>query len=306
MLVSIVIPTYNEAADIHETLDSLMALTYAPVEVLVVDASSDETPQIVTSYSPDRVRLIRQSRGHGRAAARNEGILLARGEIVIILNADVRLPSNFIQSVLPYYANGADYVLVESRVANLEHATARYVQALHEFHYPPRPNVEARINWTEGFSCRREAALEVNLIPEGDSVTLVAGEDSWFGDKLESAGYRKAFDHSILVTHVMPPDLPGFWRQRVGRGQGTVQIWHERHGWSVSKLRWAVARLTCLIGLGLLLPVPALWRGWRLTRYSPRGYADWIAMTFIDWIASAANVRGLWVGLSEVSRATEN
>jgi cellulose synthase/poly-beta-1,6-N-acetylglucosamine synthase-like glycosyltransferase len=303
MLVSIVIPTYNEATDISETLDSLMALTYAPLEVLVVDASGDETPQIVESYPPDRVRLIRQTRGRGRAAARNEGILLARGEIVIILNADVRLPPDFLQRLLPHYAQGADYVLVESRVSNLEHTTARYVQALHEFHYPPRPEVEARMNWTEGFSCRREAALAVGLIPEGEGLTLVAGEDGWFGEMLEAAQYRKVFDRTLVVTHAMPPDLPGFWHQRVGRGQGTVQVWQQRDGWPLNKLTLTIAQLTLLIGLGLLLPLPAVWRGWRLARYSPKGRKDWLAFAALDWIESAANVRGLWIGLAGARRA---
>jgi len=303
MLVSVIIPTYNEAADIRKTIDSLLALTYSPVEVLVVDASRDETPQIVESYPPERVKLIRQSRGRGRAAARNEGILLARGEIVIILNADVRLPPNFIQRLLPHYAQGADYVLVESRVGNIEHATARYVQALHEFHYPPRPEIEARMNWTEGFSCRREAALAVGLIPEGKGLTLMAGEDGWFGEKLQAANYRKVFDRTIVVTHVMPPDLPGFWHQRVGRGQGTVQVWQQRNGWPLSKLTLTATQLTMLIGLGLLLPLPALWRGWQLARYSPKGHQDWLAFAALDWIESAANMLGLHKGLAEARRA---
>ncbi|MBI5348787.1 MAG: glycosyltransferase family 2 protein [Chloroflexi bacterium] len=97
MFVSIIIPTYNEADDIRQTLDSLVALDYEDKEIIVVDASQDNTPQIVRSYSTKQVTLIIQSRGKGRAAARNEGILAARGEIVIILNADVRLPSDFIQ-----------------------------------------------------------------------------------------------------------------------------------------------------------------------------------------------------------------
>lgn len=302
-LISIVIPTYNEAADIRDTLDSLMALDYADYEVLVVDASRDATPQIVQTYPPERVRLIRQSRGRGRAAARNEGLLAARGGIVIILNADVRLPRDFITRLLPHYNAGADYVLVESRVTNVEHATARYVQALHEHHYPARPEVEAQMNWTEGFSCRRDAAIAVGLIPEGYPVPLVAGEDAWFGYKLAEAGYRKILDRSILVTHIMPPDLRSFWHQRVGRGQGVPQIWHMRHGWSLWRITFWVVWLCSLTGLALLFPLPSLYRCWKLCQYSPRHTADLPVLVVLDWLTSAANVWGLIAGVRELWQA---
>ena len=301
--VSIIVPTHNEEADIRETLDSLIALDYADFEVLVVDASSDSTPRIVAGYPAERVMLIRQSRGRGRAAARNEGILAARGEIVVILNADVRLPPDFIQAILPHYERGADYVLVESRVTNTQYATARYVQALHEYYYPPRRDVEDKMNWTEGFSCRRDAAIAVGLIPEGRDVTLVAGEDGWFGEKLAAAGYRKVFDRRIVVTHVMPPDIVSFWHQRVGRGQGTPQVWHGRDGWSLSKIAKTVFGICNLSALALLVPLPAIWRGWQISAYSPHRHSDWMVFAVLNWLESAANLYGLVKGTIELWRA---
>lgn len=301
--VSIIIPTYNEEADIKTTLDSVAALDYEAFEVLVVDASRDATSEIVRNHPSSKIRLVPQSRGRGRAAARNEGMLEAKGEIIIILNADVSLPTDFIKRILPHYEAGADYLLVESRVTNTQFAMPRYVQALHEFHYPARPDVEARMNWTEGFSCRREAALKVGLIPEGDAAPLVAGEDGWFGEKLAEAGYKKVFDHSIVVTHIMPAELGEFWHQREGRGQGTPQVWFGRDGWPLSKIRSQVFLLSIPIGLALLIPIPSLWRGWQLSAYSPRGRADWLPFAVIGWIESAANLSGLFKGLRELQRS---
>jgi glycosyltransferase involved in cell wall biosynthesis len=303
MLVSIIIPTYNEADDICETLEALIALEYKDKEIIVVDASQDETPQIVRSYSTKQVNLITQSRGKGRAAARNEGILAARGEIVIILNADVRLPRDFIQRILRHYEAGADYVLVESRVTNLESSIARYLQAMHEWQYPPRPEIEANMNWTEGFSCKREAALAVGGIPEGDLVPLLAGEDGWFGENLAAARFRKVFDRSILVTHVMPPDIKTFWRQRAGRSQGMVQIWAMQHHWSLRKIVEVTIK-SCTLGIaGLLIPISALTRCWRLSKFSSRGMKDFFVFSLIDWIASTANVWGLIAGVLELQHA---
>jgi glycosyltransferase involved in cell wall biosynthesis len=291
-LVSVVVPTRNEAADIGATLDALVKLDWGPLEILVVDASRDETPAIVRGYPSPPVRLIPQSRGRGRAAARNEGLLAARGEIVVILNADVLLPPDFVRRIVPHYAAGADYVLVESRVRNTEALPARYLQAMHEWRYPPRPRVEAAMQWTEGFSCRRAAAVAVGLLPEGVPLPLVAGEDGWFGDKLAAAGCRKVFDRSIVVEHVAPARLGAFWRQQVGRGQGWPQVLHGRHGWRWSRVAWTIARVVAGTALGLVVPVGALRRGWALSARSPRGRRDFLPLATADWLASAAVAAG--------------
>lgn len=303
MFVSIIIPTYNEADDIRQTLDSLVALDYEDKEIIVVDASQDETPQIVQIYSTRQVKLIIQSRGKGRAAARNEGILAARGEIVIILNADVRLPRNFIQRILKHYEAGADYVLVESRVTNIEHLSARYAQVLHEYYFPPNPDVEARMNWTEGFSCRRAAAISVGLFPEGKMFPLVAGEDGWFGEKLAFAGYKKVFDRRIAVAHVAPFDLKGFWDKRVERGRGVPPIWNLRDHWTLKRIVLTVFTSTCFSGLALLVPIPSLRRAWEQSSLSPYRHRDILNFVLLDWLTTAGNVLGLIYGVIDLYHA---
>ena len=300
--LTILIPTYNEASDIRETLDSLIALDYNDKEIIVVDASKDETPQIVRSYPTDQIRLIIQSRGRGRAAARNEGLFAARGEIVVILNADVRLPKDFIQRILKHYDAGADYVLVESQITNTAHNIPRYLQAMHQWQYPSRPEIEADMNWTEGFSCRREAALAVGGIPEGDPVPLLAGEDGWFGENLAAAGYKKVFDRSIIVTHVMPTSIKEFWDQRAGRSQGMPQIWYMQHHWTKRHIYEVVIKSSVLALLGLLIPFPGFKRAWALAKYS-RGLGDVIPFMAVDWLASTANMWGLIKGMIELRRS---
>jgi glycosyltransferase involved in cell wall biosynthesis len=300
--VSIVIPACDEADDIGGTLDAIEAQDYDRLEAIVVDASRDQTPDIVDARRSSRIRLIRQSRGRGRSAARNEGILAATGDIVVLLNADVRLPANFVRSVVRHYDAGADYVLVESRVSNLQSTFARYAQALHMRLYPPRPDVDATMNWTEGFSCRRHAALAVGLFPEGRHAPLVAGEDGWFGEKLAAAGYRKVMDRTIVVTHVVPGDFTSFWHQRVGRGQGWPQVLHERHGWTSRRLAVLALKVSGIRALLMLVPITSLWRGWKLSAYSPRKRGDWLAMAALDWVDALATICGLLTGTLTAGR----
>jgi glycosyltransferase involved in cell wall biosynthesis len=300
--VSVVIPTRNEAGDLRATLDAVLALEGGVREVVVVDASDDETPAVVRAFPPP-VRLIRQTRGRGRAAARNEGILAASGEVVVVLNADVLLPPDFVPRILAHYAAGADYLLVESRVLNLGAATGRFVQAMHERDYPPTPDAEAAMNWTEGFSCRRAAALAAGLFPEGRDVTLVAGEDGWFGERLRDAGFRKVFDRSLVVTHVVPARLAAFVRQRAGRGRGWPQILRERHGASFGQAASAIAKASIGELVALVFPARSLLRGWRLSSCSSRGRRDAPVFALLDWLAGAAALQGMWAGVFELRRA---
>ncbi len=112
-LISIIIPTYNEAGNIGELLDELLSeLTGVAgagiaiengikncLEIVVVDGgSSDRTPAIVSNYVESYpVQLIVTS--PGRAAQMNQGAKVAQGEILLFLHADSRLPKDFIELV---------------------------------------------------------------------------------------------------------------------------------------------------------------------------------------------------------------
>jgi glycosyltransferase involved in cell wall biosynthesis len=85
--ISVVIPAYNSAAYIRETLESVLAQTYPPLETIVIDdGSTDTTAEIVQSYA-GRVRLLQQDH-QGVSAARNLGIKEARGDYIAFVDSD--------------------------------------------------------------------------------------------------------------------------------------------------------------------------------------------------------------------------
>jgi glycosyltransferase involved in cell wall biosynthesis len=87
MLVSAIIPTYNRAATIARSVDSVLQQTWKPVEVVVVDdGSTDQTTDVLARYG-NQIRVIRQ-KNQGPGAARNAGIQAARGEIISFLDSD--------------------------------------------------------------------------------------------------------------------------------------------------------------------------------------------------------------------------
>ena len=85
--ISCVIPVFNGARFLAEALDSVLAQTLAPAEIIVVDdGSTDATPAVAAAYG-ERITYIRQANA-GPAAARNCGIALAQSEMIAFLDAD--------------------------------------------------------------------------------------------------------------------------------------------------------------------------------------------------------------------------
>ncbi len=86
-LVSCIVPVFNGERYLAEALDSILAQTYRPVDLIVVDdGSTDGTAQVAAGYG-ERITYLYQENS-GPAAARNKGIDAAQGEFVAFLDAD--------------------------------------------------------------------------------------------------------------------------------------------------------------------------------------------------------------------------
>ncbi|NLG03267.1 MAG: glycosyltransferase family 2 protein, partial [Clostridia bacterium] len=87
--VSVVIPVYNAAKCIEDTIQSIRSQTFTDWELIMVDdCSTDDGLEIMKSYLSERIHLIRKERGGGAAKARNEGIDAARGRYLAFVDAD--------------------------------------------------------------------------------------------------------------------------------------------------------------------------------------------------------------------------
>lgn len=86
-LVSVVIPTYNNARYVRAAIESVLAQTFTDIEVIVIDDGSEDNTEDELRPVRDRIRCIRQE-NQGAAAARNRGIAEANGEFIAFLDSD--------------------------------------------------------------------------------------------------------------------------------------------------------------------------------------------------------------------------
>jgi len=117
-LVSIVLPVYNGAEYLHESIDSVLRQTYTHFELIVVDdGSTDRTPTILDEYTRRDVpvRIVHQPH-QGLPRALSHGFRLARGEFLTWTSDDNRLRSNCLEKLVDCLRRHPDWDMVHANM----------------------------------------------------------------------------------------------------------------------------------------------------------------------------------------------
>jgi Glycosyl transferase family 2 len=87
--VSVLIPAYNQAQFLGDAIRSVLDQTYSNFELIIVnDASTDNTAEVVGQFDDARIRCITHEQNRGLSAARNTGIRVASGDLIALLDSD--------------------------------------------------------------------------------------------------------------------------------------------------------------------------------------------------------------------------
>jgi glycosyltransferase involved in cell wall biosynthesis len=113
--ISVVMPAFNEAESLTGVLDELRSTLAARTErwevIVVDDGSRDDTAAVATRCARvPGIRVVRLSRNFGKEAALTAGIDRARGEVVVLMDADGQHPVHLLDAMLEAWRDGADMV----------------------------------------------------------------------------------------------------------------------------------------------------------------------------------------------------
>jgi glycosyltransferase involved in cell wall biosynthesis len=120
-VLSLIVPFLNEREALPACLDRLervlVELGESAEIVLVDDGSTDGSAAVVAARRPGPadVRLLRLSRNFGKEAAMTAGLMHARGQAVILLDADLQDPPELVPAMLEHWRDGIDVVLMQRR-----------------------------------------------------------------------------------------------------------------------------------------------------------------------------------------------
>lgn len=230
--VSVVIPAFNEARVIEASVKRVLETVGVGLEVIVVDdGSKDATSEIVsTAFADDpRVKLITQVNA-GKAAAVNNGIAAAKGDILIALDADTQFEPETIARLVRWFIRpeiGA--VAGNAKVGNRFNWVTRW-QAVE---YVTAQNLERSALATFGAmmvvpgaigAWRRAALEEVGGYPHN---TLAEDQDLTIA--VQRAGWQVAYDQEAVAWTESPESFTALMKQRFRWAYGTLQcLWKHR------------------------------------------------------------------------------
>jgi poly-beta-1,6-N-acetyl-D-glucosamine synthase len=278
-VVTVLIPAYCEAAHIRDTLEAVLAIDYPLFEVLVVDdASTDDTLYRIQPYVADgSIRLVRKTTNEGKAMALNDALPCARGEIVLIMDADARPDPQILRYLVPHFDSPrVGGVTGNPRVTNRDSLLSR-LQAI-EFTsiislQKRAQRVWGRILTVSGVvgAFHREALRDVGCFSPD-----MATEDIDVSWKLQLRHWDIRYEPNAIVWMHVPSRARDLWLQRRRWSLGLAQVlrrhlrraarWESRRFWPV------VAESIASIAWGFsFVALTALWIVSYLVGYPPIG-----------------------------------
>ncbi|MBF0215995.1 MAG: glycosyltransferase [Candidatus Omnitrophica bacterium] len=226
--ISIIIPAFNDSKGLRATLDSLLALTYPRdrTELIIIDNNStDGTFEAAVSYRDKYSSLIKSEKETSRQssyAARNKGISLASGEIIVFLDADMTVAPDFLDRINAFFnTTGAEYAGYDVRILTGDKPNIyELYDKLNAF--PVKGYLEAR-----HFAPTCALAVNKRIFDKTGSFdsTLGSSGDYEFGNRAHNKGIKQHFVPDITVYHPARATLSSHFSKaiRIGKGRSVVR-----------------------------------------------------------------------------------
>lgn len=220
--VSVCVPVYNGAEFIADTLRSILAQTYQDFELIVTDnRSTDETVQVVRSFTDPRIRLIINDTNIGAIGNFNQALAAARGKRVKIVCADDLLEPTCLAKQVAALDSEAGAVLACCARRIVDHRGRRWM--VRRF-----PGRAGRVSGREAIA----RALRTGTNPFGEPVAVLMDREALIRARGFDASWKYCVDVDLwcrLLSHgdavIQSDELcsfrvgPGSWSTNLGAGQ---------------------------------------------------------------------------------------
>lgn len=211
-LFSIVVVTFNNASLTEACLRSVQNSDYANLEVIVVDnASSDETAALLRRFADDdpRITFLCNDRNLGFAAANNQGLRLAKGEFLVMLNNDTEVLPEWIRTFLAHFRRDASIGLLGPVTDNIGN------EAKIVLHYSTREEMQKKARdftlhhagkrfdlTTLAFFCVAMPRTVYEAVgPLDEAFGLGFFEDDDYCRRVQLAGFKVMCAEDVFVHH---------------------------------------------------------------------------------------------------------
>lgn len=222
--VSIVLPTYNESGIVERKLDDVCSLDYPmeKVELVVVDSSDDETPELIEEYFADRehpeLELIRETERRGLAPALNDAYAAANNEMIVKTDCDSLVGDDALREAA---ANLADPSVAAVTGTNADVLGGSEVEAGYRGVQAHVQTLESHLDSTLIFH-GPFSAFENDAIRPIDPNSLA--DDTELALKIRRGGDRVVFDPEIRYKEASHSDFGKRRLQKDRRGMGLIRL----------------------------------------------------------------------------------
>ncbi len=288
--VSVIVPCYNEAATIEETIMYLLRSLYPDFEIIAInDGSKDDTATILDrlSASHPQLRVIHLAENQGKSMALRMGALMSPNEYLVCIDGDALLDKHAITWIVSHFLNGPRVGAVTGNPRIRTRSTLLGKIQVGEFSaiigmIKRAQRIYGRVFTVSGVVTGfRKAALHQSGYWSLNTVT----DDIDISWRMQLNHWDIRFEPNALCWILMPETLRGLWQQRLRWAQGGMEAlfeysrnmfaWRKRRMWGVCieylvSIFWAysmalVALIWCLqyfIAMPDWLRVPSLIPGW--------------------------------------------
>jgi glycosyltransferase involved in cell wall biosynthesis len=233
--VSIIVISKNEEKIIRLCLESIFKQTYPNIELIIVDSSTDNTPNIIKSLihlSPFPVKLIfKEAKGCG--FARNIGLNEATGDIITYIDADEIIPPDYVENIVREFNDPKCLgVWTKGTVIKPSKLISQVFWLYEEVYHPGRPAIE------DG-KCLDATVFRTSFLKSlgGYDVTLKVGEymDLWRRirkeiAKLSKQGYYFKCLDNVEFKHIRDDDFNfmGYFLKMIWYGEGRLMLYKKK------------------------------------------------------------------------------